>query len=533
MVECSLIVAASIAAYELLVGDFIWARAQEEARRASTQGRRGRGYDTFESRQLQMHGHRSLSPGGRGRGHRPPPRRASNEETGLLYPPRQSQRGDRDARLSEERYYSSPGDTRFASPGRGSSGDSTRRLFYKVILLALLSRIILLPVETFCFAQTSNGETITSGTILDSTLLRLLLRMSETLPDIVFASALGLLIIFCAQIAFAAMPPLTPESIEGSAHGDDDVEAVEDRTETDDLVGEGAVKRQDIVKGSNVALKSRQNTRKWCIPTARLSRTILASEKTFSIWNIILSIAYILVFAAALVLPLNTCEKSLWTVMVAIYSFLLLSLVYVAALLGKALRPGIVRRKNEDSLALRLVGTCVLIAIMLIDRVICYSILARNEFDSQANDREGIIRSDYTMSTIERAISESLPVLGILFIMQRKRRKEVQSDVLIIHSIMSNLFGSMGQLDNTIMSSASGEGSGAAPTRAGGLGSRRFQTYGGTRGDSFPPSSGNKTRRNMPRAASSSGSGPHRQQPSATDASASEGTKGGPKTYVM
>lgn len=118
LTESSFIIVAAIAAYELLVGDFIWAQ-QEEARRASVQSRRGHDYDSFGSRQLQLHGNRSLSPGGRRRGQRPPSRRESNEELPLLYPAR-SARGD--ARISEEGYYSSPG------PGRGSSGDGTRRL---------------------------------------------------------------------------------------------------------------------------------------------------------------------------------------------------------------------------------------------------------------------------------------------------------------------------------------------------------------------------------------------------------------------
>ena len=114
LTETSFIIVAALAAYELLVGDFIWAQ-QEEARRASVQSRRDRGgYDALGGRPPQLQGHRSLSPGGRGRGgQRPPSRRTSNEELPLLYSSR--------AR-TQEGYYSSPGDTRYASPGRGSTG---------------------------------------------------------------------------------------------------------------------------------------------------------------------------------------------------------------------------------------------------------------------------------------------------------------------------------------------------------------------------------------------------------------------------
>ena len=99
----------------------------------------------------------------------------------------------------------------------------------------------------------------------------------------------------------------------------------------------------------------------------------------------------------------------------------------------------------------------------------------------------------------------------------------MQSDVLIIHSIINNIFGSSGKLVggssyttqlDTPVTSASGDGGSA--NRVGGLGSRRFQTYGGTsRGDSFPPASAsNKPRRNinMPRASSSSGPGKKHNQ---------------------
>lgn len=549
--ESSFIIVASIAAYELLVGDFIWAQ-QEEARRASMQSRRGRGYDSIESRQMQLHGHRSLSPGGRGRGQMSASssRRGSSEESSLLYPPR-SRGGNRDARISEEGYYSSTGDTRFASPGRGSSGDSTRRLFYKAILLALLSRFILLPLEICFFPHVDNNHGDQNISQKITTIQSVLLRISQTLPDVAFASALGLLVIFCAQIAFAAMPPLTPDSREGSIRGDDDAEAIDDGTaERDGALGEGAINGPENIEGNATTSILKRNSRRartWC---TRLSRTMLASKKTFATWNAIIFTSYTFIFVAALAIPhtpLSMCEISLWILMVAIYSFLLLSLVYVGVLLGNALRPGIAKQKNSNSLAIRLAVTCTLLAIIFLDRVVSFGMVAHHAIaDSDGSGHDERIRASYRRSTIDYAISESLPVLFILFMMHRKR-KEIHNDVLILWS----LFGSTGglgtsnnsQLDTTAMSSASGDGTGSAAVRGGGLSSsRRFQTYGGTtRGDSFPPSSGNKARRNMPRASSSSGGGARSQQqhPIATDASALESgsivgssKKGGLKPYV-
>lgn len=541
LVESSFIIVALIAAYELLIGDFIWAQ-QEEARRSSMQSHRGRDYDSFGSRQLQQHGHRSLSPGGRGRGmgsrSAPGSRRGSTDENASLLPSRP--RGGN--RFTEEATI--PDHPRFASPGRGSSGDSIRRLFYKVVLLALLSRFILLPVETYCFS-TYNSSKIS----YDPMILQIMLRISQTLPDIAFASALGLLVIFCAKIAFAAMPPLSPDLSEESMHGPDDAEAIEDgRAEREALLGEGVVKGQENIEGKDATNGLKRNSKiafSLCISAARLSRTVLASKKTFATWNILLSISYSLVFVTALVIPhtqLSMCEISLWILIATIYSFLLLSLIYVAALLGKTLHPGIVSQKNADSLARRLVVTCTLLAIMFIDRVACFGMVAHRAIvNLDGGDHEEILRSSYRRSTIEYALSESLPVLFILYMMHRKR-KEVHNDVLIINSIMNNLFGSTGrlgatensQLDTTNVSSASGDGTASAIVR-GGLGSRRFQTYGGTRGDSFPPpsSSDNKPRRNMPRATSSSVSGrPKQQHGNATDALTLETKKGGLNAYV-
>lgn len=356
---------------------------------------------------------------------------------------------------------------------------------------------------------------------LDPILLQILLRLSQTLPDIIFASALGLLIIFCAQIAFAAMPPLTPQSGEASIHDEEDTSTIEEGTaERDSLLGAGEMKGQDNIEGKQSAIRLMRSLkfgRTLCIAAARLSRTILASKKTFTVWNIALATSYILVFVASLILPqFSASEITLWIVMVTIYSFLLLSLIYVTALLGTALYPGIVRRKNVDSLALRLVGTCTLLAIMLINRVVWFSIVAHGAIDESNNHGhdERIPRS-YRRSSVEYVVSEPLPILFILYMMHRKR-KEVQNDVLIIHSIMNNLFGSSTQLDNTTnMTAAQGDGAGNVGARGGGLGSRRFQTYGGSsRGDSFPPTSGTyKPQRNIPRAVSSSGGSRPKPQP--------------------
>jgi hypothetical protein len=121
LTESSFIFVALIAAYELSIGDFVVAK-HEESRRVSLQNR-GRGYESFESRSLSPGGHRVRGPRGA-----PASQPGPNEDSSLLYPQTRSRGGNGETRIAEEGYYSSPGDTRFASPGRGSTGDSTRRM---------------------------------------------------------------------------------------------------------------------------------------------------------------------------------------------------------------------------------------------------------------------------------------------------------------------------------------------------------------------------------------------------------------------
>ncbi|KAL3811479.1 hypothetical protein ACHAXA_010731 [Cyclostephanos tholiformis] len=522
LTESSFIFVALFAAYELLIGDFI-IEAREESRRVSSQSR-GRGYDTFESLEKPRHqSHRSLSPGGRRvRGtsgaapmaSQPGPR----EESSLLHPPSHSRGGINETRIAEEGYYSSPGgDARFASPGRGSTGDSTRRTFYKAILLALLSRSILLPIETYCLTLSDSAAHLSSV----SPLLRCLLRISQTLPDIAFASALATIVIFCATIAFSAMPPLSPEPNESSMHGGDDTETIDDGTDRGGLLRERGLKLRSNVDGMYNADNTTKNTKSaCCITAARFFRAVLASKKTFFTWNVILSVLYTVVFVTDVAIPHTSpviCEVSLWIFIAMVYSFLLISLCYAATLLIRALYSGIVQRKNADSLALRLIGSCTLLAIMFIDRVVRFSMAATHAIANLHSNQleERMVQMSFRRNTIDYAISESLPVLFILFMMHRKA-KEVHSDVLIMHkfqSIRNNLFGSTSRLggvvenppfDNTTVGvSASADGT---ETAKAGLGARQFQTYGGSRVDSFP-SSGNQPLRNIPRAISSSGTG--------------------------
>jgi hypothetical protein len=292
-------------------------------------------------------------------------------------------------------------------------------------------------------------------------LSQILLRLSQTFPDIAFASALSTLVIFCAKIAFSAMPPLTPEfnnTNEGSVHGGDD-------TETISLLGERNPKLITSIDSSdrtgssvNTATKRKtQIAQRTCGSSfMRLSQTILASKTTFATWNTILALSYLFVFIADLAIPHappTICE--FW--LTAVYSILLISLIYAAILLGRALCSGIVRRKIAFSLSLRLWGCCTLLALMFIDRIVSFSMTAAYSMSGIHQEEETRINIGPIWTPINYAISESLPILLLLFMMHRKR-KEVQSDVFIMHtldSLRNNLFGSSGKLSRDITSTSS------------------------------------------------------------------------------
>lgn len=77
------------------------------------------------------------------------------------------------------------------SAGGGSSGDNTRRLFYILLFYALLSRIILLPLEGAYLGASLSASS--PGLIF-----------ARTFPDLAFFTAFSLLVLFYAQLAGTA-----------------------------------------------------------------------------------------------------------------------------------------------------------------------------------------------------------------------------------------------------------------------------------------------------------------------------------------
>lgn len=314
------------------------------------------------------------------------------------------------------------------------------------------------------------------------------LRASQTLPNIAFASAFSLLIVFCAQVAYAALP-LSPQQSDGSIGADDNADTVANGTSPQPS------RNGDFNKQQSVAYRGQlQILFDSCAVCARKT---FASKMTFFVWNTIILISYVAIFVVALVIPtisLDELEVCLWLVLIGIYSLLSLVLIFTGASLMKALRPGMLHRKGVSSLALRLIGMCALLGCVFFERLISFGIVAQRARVPQNNEEEDSLFASlalYRRNAISYVFFELLPVLFILLIMHRKKKEPAangQNDVLITNSIMSNIFG-MGtrpgnaQLDTTLIPPGSNGSS-----SKGGLGSRRFQTYhGSTRADSFPP----------------------------------------------
>lgn len=335
--------------------------------------------------------------------------------------------------------------------------------------------------------------------------------------------------IFCAQIAFAAMPPLSPRASE-SLGGDDDDDAEidvagedmdneeDDMADYDGLLSIGKLhqlKENDNRQQPTKPSRTRNNCgRALFMHMARCSRTVLAAKHTFLVWNIVLLVSYALLLMFSFVIPLMTIsiyEISLWIFLALDYSMLLVSLFYVGVLLGKALRPGIARRQGVDSLAYRLSGTFFLLVWVFSERVVSFGVVAHQSFDGI----DGML--GYKRDALQYTTVELLPVLALLLLMHRKRKKKRQHEPVVIHSLMNNIFGSTGWLGSSESTALDAPNSAANPSDTASksgttgstvtLGSRRFKTYGGSaRGDSFPPATGNRqgAQQHMPRAPSSS-----------------------------
>lgn len=363
--------------------------------------------------------------------------------------------------------------------------------------MALLCRLICFPIETYFVSDAIDTTSATKNKYEMERLLWVLLRASQTLPDMALASAFGLLIVFCAQVALL----LSPHPTDGSMGTDDNTETVGNGTPPQATRDNDLNKQQSATNnGDTDGLKSNpiQTLFELC---AKCVRKTLTSKMAFVMWNATLVISFLAIFFVALVIPTRSPENfeiCLWFVLVGVYSLLSLVLIFTGGILMKALQPGMLQRKGANALALRLIGMCILLAWMFLDRLVSFGIAARKASVSMTNEVESVRTGQYVSlaayrkNAISYAFFEVLPVLFILLIMHRKKKDPAangQNDVLITNSIMTNIFGRSTRQEPALIHPA--PSSGSSNKGGGGLGSRRFQTYHGStsRADSFPSKS--------------------------------------------
>ena len=319
--------------------------------------------------------------------------------------------------------------------------------------------------------------------------------------------------IFCAQISFAALPPLSPSVSDESDEEETTVpshevimrDSIEEEEENEEESPNALRRRQKDAKRK----KTRSIGQTVTTSVSRFLRAVLASKQTFSLWNFIVLTSYSTIFVILSTkngIPVSQSEIYLWILLTTIYSFLLLVLFYVGTLLLKALSPGLKRRKDSNALAVRLLCTWGLLACIFLERSISFGIAAHTAVVYKDTDETGDRKLySYRRDALDYGVSELIPVVCLLFMMHRRRRGEMPSDVLIINSFINNVFGSMGVLSAS-GEEETGEMDAGSSAEGGALGSRRFQSYGGSRQHDSPS---NSRVAGIGRAASSSGSVKH------------------------
>lgn len=223
-----------------------------------------------------------------------------------------------------------------------SSGDSTRRAFFNLLFIALLSRLLLLPVQAFFFSPSSHDIHPDSGMCMSLPAC----IFSRTLPDMCFASAFSLLVLFYAQLA-------------GTASG-----------------------------GGPQGLSY-----------------ILTRRRLFQTANIIVYAIYTFLFIFTAFVPhvpyalFQTC---IWSMLCFIYAALLGTLSYFGPQLLKLLRPSLARR---SALAMRLSTTCIVCAAVFLSRTVCFAIAV---YDTDYKWTHGIVASAIPSHAYQRQFDQNL-----------------------------------------------------------------------------------------------------------------------------
>lgn len=243
--------------------------------------------------------------------------------------------------------------------GGGSSGDNTRKKFYNLLFFALFSRMILLPVEGTYLGMESNPNS--PGCMF-----------ARTLPNLVFASAFSLLVLFYAQLAGTA-----------SSGGP---------------------------KGLSL---------------------ILLRPGYFRNGNIFVYVVYAILLLLTIIYPgklsENIFQSVLWVILSTLYFILLTLLAYFGPVLVGLLRPSLEKRSG---LAIRLIAMCILCFFIFLSRAISFAFAVGHKeiefthsvFGFQLVDIESDNKPHlFLQDCLGYAVIELLPSLLILMMMHQKR----------------------------------------------------------------------------------------------------------------
>eukprot|EP00559_Dactyliosolen_fragilissimus_P006041 CAMPEP_0184866228 /NCGR_PEP_ID=MMETSP0580-20130426/21453_1 /TAXON_ID=1118495 /ORGANISM="Dactyliosolen fragilissimus" /LENGTH=544 /DNA_ID=CAMNT_0027365795 /DNA_START=213 /DNA_END=1847 /DNA_ORIENTATION=- len=222
-----------------------------------------------------------------------------------------------------------------------SAGDATRRLFYKLIFLALLSRTVLLPIQAFYFAPQPSSQNQASYYPHVNPQTGMCVQapgcvVARTLPDLAFASAYCLLVIFYAKLASSSGSSAPQPSENGQC-------------------------------GQSVIHKV----------GARLGR-FMSRRGTYQNWNFLAYSLYgaSLFFTGIIpLIPYNTFQLLTYLMMSIIYFFQLCLLAYYGPNLYIMLR---VTLKTQAPLSRRLIGMGIVCGLVFICRTITFSVAVWN-----------------------------------------------------------------------------------------------------------------------------------------------------------
>ena len=224
-----------------------------------------------------------------------------------------------------------------------------------------------MPVQAYYFSPTSPHVHPTNGLCTSSSVC----IFSRTLPDVAFASAYSLLVLFYAQLA-------------GTASG-------------------GGPRGLSL---------------------------ILTRKGLFETCNVVFYAVYLVLFlftGPIKLIPYPVFQMVIWSMLAVAYLLLLATLSFFGPVLVNLLKPSL---KSRSALAVRLVSMCVLCFLVFLARSVTFSLAV---WKTDAKYTNGVVSnlvvkgdtydSDFNRNVLGYTLAELLPTVAVLIIMHQSRKK--------------------------------------------------------------------------------------------------------------